>query len=413
MEVNINSFENFFPKTSTGSLIESFENFVRERVAVSGTYLDRVPKRSTDTAPRTNPPFSGTNLTTGNTWDIKFEPRGTDSKGKSAFKVEFSEPIFTEISQAKGWRLEQVKAYLANVRIECEPVEKFHRTHFYPGLPEEMRGLGLGYIVYEAFIKYLGFASSKGDATNEASRIWQKLASDPDFYGISTPYEILLVWKEIFNGQGSEEMEKRKSQAIKALTLFFKASITKETFGDTLKSIDINRNDLKSVLDQLSEKKKFTIDLELFQDSPELVNIFFNHLDYIKNFDDYNRISDDAKSELTTIEKDKGLEAMMVRYNELMERLKDNSVALEEIKAIVKDAFTNSLKQLTTEFTKTYTSGDNGPEEAKTLCIDKLIPKEKEILSIIDKYKLDMQVTDKMKISYIYDSLYPAQEKNT
>ena len=95
----------------------------------------------------------------------------------------------------------------------------------------------------------------------------------------------------------------------------------------------------------------------------------------------------------------------------LPEHFKENDI--EEIKAIVKDAFTNSLKQLTTEFTKTYTSGDNGPEEAKTLCIDKLIPKEKEILSIIDKYKLDMQVTDKMKISYIYDSLYPAQEKNT
>jgi len=383
-----------------------------ERVNISGSYLDEpnTSSASNKTVKKSNLPFGGTNLATGNKWDIKFDPSGIEHEGNDIFKVQFSEPIFKIISKEKKIDIEKVKKYLSNIKIECESVENFRRTHFTTGLPEEMQGLGLGYIIYEAFIKHLGFASSKFDASSSARKVWKKLSSDPDFYGMSIPTRIFLFYKDIFNG-GNEELEKKKSLAIKSLTYFFDKAITKEIFGDILKSIDTDRKNikkLKSILDEINEKIKFTIDLELFEMCPELVKIFFNHLDYIKNFDEYNKIYDEVESELKSMAKDKGIGAMAIRYNESMERLKDKPKVRGKIRNLIKDILTDSLKSIIGEFSELYMKNT---EEAKKLYTDKLLPKEKEILSIIDKYKLQIPVTDKMKVSYYYDKIYQPQEK--
>jgi len=68
---------------------------------------------------------------------------------------------------------------------------RFNRIHFIGGIPEEFRGTGLGYIVYESFIKYLGFASSKSDASDKAKKVWSQVAQDPDFLSLVVVYDSL------------------------------------------------------------------------------------------------------------------------------------------------------------------------------------------------------------------------------
>ena len=69
--------------------------------------------------------------------------------------------------------------------------DKFNRIHFASfgdalpasdGVPNELRGIGLGYLIYDNFIKHLGFASSSHNHTTaESMIIWNKIATDPDF----------------------------------------------------------------------------------------------------------------------------------------------------------------------------------------------------------------------------------------
>ena len=66
-----------------------------------------------------------------------------------------------------------------NINTEGHPT---NRIHFPSGVPRSLRGSGIGYIIYESFIKYLGWGSSQPNASPLAQVIWSKLAEDPDFY---------------------------------------------------------------------------------------------------------------------------------------------------------------------------------------------------------------------------------------
>jgi hypothetical protein len=70
---------------------------------------------------------------------------------------------------------------LNNVNIITEGYPT-NRIHFPSGIPESLRGSGLGYIIYESFIKSLGWGSSQPNASGLAQVVWSKLAKDPDFY---------------------------------------------------------------------------------------------------------------------------------------------------------------------------------------------------------------------------------------
>jgi hypothetical protein len=72
---------------------------------------------------------------------------------------------------------------LSNIRIQIgrsRDEEKYNRIHF-PGIPDDFKQIGMGYIIYEEFIKHLGFVSSKMDASSDAKATWSKIANDPDF----------------------------------------------------------------------------------------------------------------------------------------------------------------------------------------------------------------------------------------
>ena len=61
---------------------------------------------------------------------------------------------------------------------------EFNRIHFREGIPPKLQGIGLGYMIYQDFIKFLGYASSSDSATNESKNVWSKIMNDPDFYGV-------------------------------------------------------------------------------------------------------------------------------------------------------------------------------------------------------------------------------------
>ena len=80
-------------------------------------------------------------------------------------------------------RVKSVSALLDNVDIQTEGFPE-NRIHFIAGVPDSLRGTGLGYIIYESFIKFLGWGSSNWGASESAKVIWSKLIQDPDFYSL-------------------------------------------------------------------------------------------------------------------------------------------------------------------------------------------------------------------------------------
>jgi hypothetical protein len=88
---------------------------------------------------------------------------------------------------------------LNDIRIKAEG--GLNRTHFPGGIPNDLKGLGLGYIIYEGLVRYLGYASSRPDASNAAQKVWSQIAKDPDFQGIVSN-NMILVFRKDFEHKG-------------------------------------------------------------------------------------------------------------------------------------------------------------------------------------------------------------------
>ena len=74
-----------------------------------------------------------------------------------------------------------IQELLNDIRINTEGYPT-NRIHFGGGVGSFLEGTGLGYLIYQQFIKYLGYGSSMTNASNKAQVVWSKLAKDPDFY---------------------------------------------------------------------------------------------------------------------------------------------------------------------------------------------------------------------------------------
>jgi hypothetical protein len=138
------------------------------------------------------------------------------------------------------------KDYLDNVRIRHEGFPT-NRIHFASGVPSEFRGTGLGYLVYEEFIKFLGWGSSSSTASQFAQQVWAKIAKDPDFYSI------------IFN----------ISERPKVLAIY-----KKSPFSPKQIVMDFIRGEQKMYSEVIINKDTVKIDDDLLKDYPDLVNIF-------------------------------------------------------------------------------------------------------------------------------------------
>ena len=108
-------------------------------------------------------------------------------------------------------------------RMYIEASGDFNRIHFREGIHPELQGTGLGYLIYQDFIKFLGFASSSDSATKDSKRVWQKLLNDPDFYGVLCEEDNVLIVSKEWNGDTSS---------------LFKTFISKKCGGNVLKIND-------------------------------------------------------------------------------------------------------------------------------------------------------------------------------
>ena len=105
-----------------------------------------------------------------------------------------------------------------------------NRIHFPSGIPESLRGSGLGYIIYESFIKSLGWGSSQPNASGLAQVVWSKLAKDPDFYSfvLEAHYQSIFVISK-------QETAYQPDEIIRTLLYNLDGTNVKIILGDDIK----------------------------------------------------------------------------------------------------------------------------------------------------------------------------------
>jgi len=168
--------------------IKKFHNFTRtiNEVSVDNTYLDQVDISKDGVTG----PFAQAPRTKGKTWGLEFEKNSGYENYIVVFPDYLVKQIIELVEEKRGNRIGT--DILEGIEIETEGESGFNRTHFPGGINNELRGIGLGYIIYEEFIKFLGYASSKYNASGLAQKVWKKISSDPDFLGICYKNGILV-----------------------------------------------------------------------------------------------------------------------------------------------------------------------------------------------------------------------------
>lgn len=212
--------------------IKKFNQFVTAiyELDTSDTYLDpkkrqtfEKPKEKTELQKKMSSNiFKSAPKTTGKSYGFKFEKDSSDRHSeiyKVVFPSNFLEHFQVEDNSFWNWIFGQKKKKpikvktsdstvlynlankgkiketdvqaqasiqeLLDERIFIQIEKKYNRIHFPGGIPQELHGIGLGYIIYEEFIKFLGYGSSdKQMSSNDAKNIWYKITNDPDFYCI-------------------------------------------------------------------------------------------------------------------------------------------------------------------------------------------------------------------------------------
>jgi hypothetical protein len=136
--------------------------------------------------------------------------------------VSFPDEFYNYISSLGNDLESEIMDHLVS-RVYIEASGDFNRIHFREGIHPELQGTGLGYLIYQDFIKFLGFASSSDSATKDSKKVWQKLLNDPDFYGVFCEGDNVLIVSKNWNGDTSS---------------LFKTFISKKCGGNVLKIND-------------------------------------------------------------------------------------------------------------------------------------------------------------------------------
>lgn len=74
----------------------------------------------------------------------------------------------------------------------------------FDGIPESLRGTGIGYAIYKYFLKFKGYLSSNSWSSSLSQSVWKKLSQDPELYGILVNYKNLdgdiLLFSKSYKG---------------------------------------------------------------------------------------------------------------------------------------------------------------------------------------------------------------------
>jgi hypothetical protein len=170
--------------------------------------------------------------------DYQFDPNS--DKGYSwyvTFPNDFYKYFVPKEENTEEWvkkNKDIVNELMSNLnQITISTEGGLNRTHFPDGIPNSLKGLGLGYIIYEGFIRHLGYASSKIDASYEARKVWSRIAKDPDFMGMISDNMILVFRKDFEN----------KEEVLNAAFNYLDITIE----GDDIESIEssLEENDIQ------------------------------------------------------------------------------------------------------------------------------------------------------------------------
>lgn len=222
--------------------IKTYSGFISvNELDTSGTYLDRdfakydeseyskfrkIFGKVFNDAPNTSDvdyglKYVGPSLDIDNSEDvIRHLNEDDDWKNSYSWKVIFPEDFYKHFipkeENKEEWvdknkdLISELMSELNNISISTEG--SFNRTHFAGGIPKSLKGIGLGYVVYEGFVRRLGYASSRPDASEAAKKVWFQIAKDPDFTGMSVSCgklykkfgfsDMILVFKKDFKFKG-------------------------------------------------------------------------------------------------------------------------------------------------------------------------------------------------------------------
>ena len=167
-------------------------------------------------------------LPTSQVYDSQLGPYGDEHGNKDVpmnadkYVNTISGPIAMEYS---------IEDSLNNININTEG-HPTNRIHFPSGVPRSLRGSGIGYIIYESFIKYLGWGSSQPNASSLAQVIWSKLAEDPDFYSF-----VIEMNNDTSVFTISKKSDLKPDNIVNSILYHFKGGgNVKLTLGDDLKN---------------------------------------------------------------------------------------------------------------------------------------------------------------------------------
>jgi len=238
--------------------ITSYSGFVQaiNELDTTGTYLDRSRERfAQHEYPKFRKMFgkvfADAPKTSGVDYGLKYEGGSSEfniydnsyHRWDVVFPKDFYKHFVPKGENAEEWRyknkgiVDELMNDLSGIQIHTEG--GLNRTHFPKGLPSSLKGLGLGYIIYEGLARYLGYASSKNDASGAAQKVWSQIANDPDFVGMIAS-DMILVFRKDFEHKG-------------------------EVLGLALDKIGIDLSDIKdnSDVEEFLEEKDVDLDVEL------------------------------------------------------------------------------------------------------------------------------------------------------
>lgn len=144
-----------------------------------------------------------------------------------------------------------------NLKMNIEP-SNFNRTHI-DAIPLFMRGLGLGIKMYKTLIANIGYATTFGDASPSAKKMWSYLIQDPAYYVLIVDNGVLLIDKNY---------DKLEEVVINYLKSYYGINIPNKIDSKTRDSFYKNNIPIK-VDPELAKKLKHmnlsSLDIDIFR----------------------------------------------------------------------------------------------------------------------------------------------------
>lgn len=188
--------------------------------------------------------------------NVKWEDLTVKSISDKFYRIYLPDFVYTQLRKSN--------IYFDYVEFKVEDVDLYNRVHT-TGIPDKLKGIGLGYKCYKALTKYLGWISSQADASVDAVNVWKKLIRDNDFYSAVSNNSVVIIDKDI-------NKEKIKDILLKFLEF---NEINVDGSDDTL---------IKKLAD-----RKYAIKLDnslknLFRDDQLIRRLDIDYLDRVNKF---------------------------------------------------------------------------------------------------------------------------------